>query len=48
MQNNSLTPSLTSIPLDLTLNIYVDSENIQKAQWKENCFNWKVSDWKTA
>lgn len=48
MQNDSLTPSLTSIPLALTLNIYFDGENIQRAQRKGNYFNWKVSDWKTA
>lgn len=48
MQSASLAPSLTSIPLVLTLNIYFDSENDQRAQWKGNRFNWKVSDWKTA
>lgn len=48
MQSHSLTPALTSIPLALTLNIYFDGENVQRAQWKGNCFNWKVSDWKTA
>lgn len=48
MQGDSLAPSLTSIPLAFTLNIYFNGENVQRVQWKGNYFNWKVSDWKTA